>query len=458
VVRELTNIDKQSGDYISQHGSEEDVLNFLKTENVLAVNLDRIAWRMQDKAFFKTVTTLLAARHIYNHTLWSYGIKHDDPSAIRQYLQFAQEFVAQCGEWLDSPLLKIDPVVRKLYEFMEYRPLVNARVGQLGREREILNDRFYEQYQRLMKILSYRAALNDEELLAVTYYLLLQDRVAEAIEFFDRVDADKLRETLQYDYCAAYIGFSRGEPAKSKQIAAKYADYPVERWRELFANVVNQADEIERPEARVADDEDRTQVQTAQAARSPSLDFSLEGKQVRLDFQNLRSVTVNYYLMDIELLFSRNPFVQGESKQFENIVPNLVEVVELPEKGNRHTFAIPPQLAGGNVLVEIVGGGVTRSQAYFSNELRVQLMENYGQLRVTQGEANAPLSTVYVKVYARTKDGNVQFYKDGYTDLRGRFDYSSLSTNELDNVEKFALLIMSDEHGAVIREANPPKQ
>jgi hypothetical protein len=458
VVRELTNIDKQSWDYISQHGSEEDVLNFLKTENVLAVNLDRIAWRMQDKAFFKTVTTLLAARHIYNHTLWSYGIKHDDPSAIRQYLQFAQEFVAQCGEWLDSPLLKIDPVVRKLYEFMEYRPLVNARVGQLGREREILNDRFYEQYQRLMKILSYRAALNDEELLAVTYYLLLQDRVAEAIEFFDRVDADKLRETLQYDYCAAYIGFSRGEPAKSKQIAAKYADYPVERWRELFANVVNQADEIERPEARVADDEDRTQVQTAQAARSPSLDFSLEGKQVRLDFQNLRSVTVNYYLMDIELLFSRNPFVQGESKQFENIVPNVVEVVDLPEKGNRHTFAIPPQLAGGNVLVEIVGGGVTRSQAYFSNELRVQLMENYGQLRVTQGEANAPLSTVYVKVYARTKDGNVQFYKDGYTDLRGRFDYSSLSTNELDNVEKFALLIMSDEHGAVIREANPPKQ
>jgi hypothetical protein len=56
------------------------------------------------------------------------------------------------------------------------------------------------------------------------------------------------------------------------------------------------------------------------------------------------------------------------------------------------------------------------------------------------------------------QDGSVQFYKDGYTDLRGRFDFSSLSTNELDNVEKFALLIMSDEHGAVVREAAPPKQ
>ena len=52
----------------------------------------------------------------------------------------------------------------------------------------------------------------------------------------------------------------------------------------------------------------------------------------------------------------------------------------------------------------------------------------------------------------------MQFYKDGYTDLRGRFDYASLSTNELDVAQKFSLLILSDDHGAVVREANPPKR
>ena len=56
------------------------------------------------------------------------------------------------------------------------------------------------------------------------------------------------------------------------------------------------------------------------------------------------------------------------------------------------------------------------------------------------------------------KDGSVQFYKDGYTDLRGRFDYSSLSTSELDNVERFSILIVSDKNGAAVREAAPPKQ
>ena len=57
VVKQLTNIDKQSWDYISQHGSEDDVLDFLKSENMLRVNLDRIAWRMQDKAFFEQASS-----------------------------------------------------------------------------------------------------------------------------------------------------------------------------------------------------------------------------------------------------------------------------------------------------------------------------------------------------------------------------------------------------------------
>ena len=322
VVKQLTKIDKQSWDYISQYGSEDDVLGFLKTENILRVNLDRIAWRMQSKEFFEKAIPLLAARHVYNNTLWSYGVKHDDVPTIRQFLQFANQFVSQCGEWLDSPLLTIDPIVRHSYEQMDYRPLVNARVGQLGRKREILNDRFLAQYEHLLSILSYRPRLDDAERMTVIYYLLLQDRVEESLEFFGRVDPDHLATHLQYDYFAAYLDFYKSEPKLARQIAVKYAEYPVDRWREAFANIVNQADEIGKPAQKVADKEDRTQVQTAQAAKTPSFDFAVEARQVKINYQNLKSVRVNYYLMDIELLFSRNPFVQGNDKQFSNILPN----------------------------------------------------------------------------------------------------------------------------------------
>ena len=88
----------------------------------------------------------------------------------------------------------------------------------------------------------------------------------------------------------------------------------------------------------------------------------------------------------------------------------------------------------------------------------MQTIEQYGQVRVAHQLTGAPLPAVYVKVYARLRDGAVRFYKDGYTDLRGRFDYASLSTNELDGAERFAILVLSDEHGAVIREATPPKE
>jgi hypothetical protein len=61
-----------------------------------------------------------------------------------------------------------------------------------------------------------------------------------------------------------------------------------------------------------------------------------------------------------------------------------------------------------------------------------------------------------VKVYARHRGGAVEFYKDGYTDLRGWFDYATLSTNDLDRVERFAILVVSDQAGSAILEAGPP--
>jgi hypothetical protein len=67
----------------------------------------------------------------------------------------------------------------------------------------------------------------------------------------------------------------------------------------------------------------------------------------------------------------------------------------------------------------------------------------------------APLITIdhmYVCMWYSTV-----FWKDGYSDMRGRFDYASLSTRSVSSVEKFSLLIMSEEGGAVVRSASPPK-
>lgn len=119
---------------------------------------------------------------------------------------------------------------------------------------------------------------------------------------------------------------------------------------------------------------------------------------------------------------------------------------------------IPEALHNKNVLVEVTAGGQTKTQAYYSHTLATQIVENYGQVRVNHSGTGKPIAKAYVKVYAQFQDGQVRFYKDGYTDLRGRFDYASLSTNEIDQVQRFSILIMTDDAGATVREANPPKQ
>ena len=457
-VAKLSRVDKASWEYLSQFGTSEDVLKYLEQANLHRTNLDKIAFRVQDKAFFGTVTGLLAQRHAYSDTLWSYSLKHSAPAAAHEYLQHADGFVGQCGAFIDSPLLTIDPVARRAYQHLDYRPLVNARAHQLGQRRQIVNDRFHAQYHQLLKILSYRSDLDDAELMAVTYYLLLQDRVDEALGAFSRVRAERLATRLQYDYFAAYLAMVHEQPQQAREIVAKYAQYPVDRWRDLFAAMIAQLEEIAGQDTKVVDKESRTEVQTRLAATEASFDFQVEARKVTLNYQNLKQVQVNYYLMDIELLFSRNPFVQQYSGQFSNIRPNLTQTLDLPAKQAATTFELPKQLHSSNVLVEITGAGQAKSRAYYANALAVQIVENYGQIHVKHSDTGKPLAKVYVKVYAQMQDGTVNFYKDGYTDLRGRFDYTSLSTNELDFAKKFSLLVLSEEYGAVVREASPPQR
>lgn len=457
VVERLSRVDRTSWQYISQNGSSQDVLEFLRSANLHRLDLAKIAFRMRERPFFLQVVDLLGKRHRYDHTLWSYSVLHDEVPAMRQFLQHADSFVQNCGLQLDSPLLTIDPVRRGTYQQLDYRPLVNARTHSLGRRRQILNDRLHDQYHNLLKVLSYQRSLSDNDRLALTYYLLLQDRVSEALEVFTGIASKKVDTKVQYDYFDAYLAMYQQDVERAREVARRYSDYGVPRWQKAFVAIDTQLSEIDRHGIELVDPDNRDQQQTQLASTEPSLELKVEAKQITIEQQNLTEVEVNFYLMDIELLFSRNPFAQQYASQFSHIRPNQTEVVKLPAGQTTYVMDFPRELHNRNVLVEVRGGGETKSQPYYSNALSLQIIENYGQLRVADVSSGKSLSTVYVKAYAKMKDGSVRFYKDGYTDLRGRFDYSSLSTNELDQVEKFSLLILSDEFGAVVREANPPK-
>lgn len=463
VVTVLSKMDTTTWDYVSQHGSGEDVLDFLDKHNINRVNLERIAWRLKERDYYDQVISLLTRRHVYHHTLWSYAIFHNDIPNIREYLQFHDGFTQTIGLYINSDLVTLDPVVRKAYQHLEYSPLVNPRTHPVGKRPCILNEQFNAQYHRLMKVLSYKNTLGNDDLMAVTCYMLLQDRISDADQFFSRVNPDLPETRIQYDYFDLYLSYYKQDFQRCMTIAEKYAGYPVDRWRKIFQAALQQIREIDATETsgmpgKPVDDKDRNELQKRLADTEPALEFAIEAGKLTIMSRNISDARVNYYPMDIELLFSRNPFVQEVLGNFSSIKPNTSDLIQISLDQTETQFDLPEHYRNTNLMVEIEAAGIKKSHAYYANHLNVHVIENYGQLMVTQKETGHSLSTVYVKVYAGFADGRVKFYKDGYTDPAGRFDYTSLNTDELDHVEKFSILILSEKHGAVVREAKPPKQ
>ncbi|HOI91937.1 MAG TPA: hypothetical protein PLK28_15660 [Candidatus Rifleibacterium sp.] len=457
VVEELTNFDKNSWPWLSQNGTDAQILDYLEKNNIERLDLVQIAFRLKDRDFFIKVTDLLKKRHVFNDVIWSYGLMHGHLPAMKDYLPYTA-LAGQVGSSFESELLRVNPVARHTYQHREYWPLVNARVYPLGKRREILNQQFAAQYHALLADLRYRSQLNDHDLMAVVYYLLLQDRIEEASKFFGRIKDATIVETIQYRYIKAYLAFSHQQVDEAVSIAEPFKNYPVQRWQVLFADVLAQAAEIKDGQVQISYEEDRDQKQRLLAATQPDIELSVENRVVTLRQRNLKAVRISYYLMDIELLFSRKPFVQEVSGQFSIISPNYSEELLLEGKPEKLKISLPEKFRDRNLMIEVTGAGLTRNIAYYPHSLAVSMLEAYGQVQVRHQQTGKPVVSAYVKVYSRDNSGQVSFYKDGYTDMRGRFDYASLSTSQLDNVEKFSILIMSDEAGSLIREASPPNR
>ncbi|MEM6674619.1 MAG: hypothetical protein AAF726_17365, partial [Planctomycetota bacterium] len=457
VVETLSQEDTGTWEWISQNADLAGVIAYLDANNVRALDMSKVAWRMAERESFDAITGSLARRNHFVPVLWQYGVKHRDDRTARRYLEANGNLVARVEAPFRSPLVSLDARDRASYEHLAYEPLVNGRTHEFGGERRILNDQFAAQYMRFLRAVSLQRELSGEDRMELAYYLLLQDRIGEALAAFDRVDRDLVATGIQYDYMSAYMDFYRGDIEHAREVAAPYLAHPVTRWRSRFENVIAHLDEIEgiRP-VEGFDRDDRDQTQGALAGSEPILELSVESGRVTLAHERIDEVEVRYHLMDVEFLFSTNPFVRGDEGAFGFIRPNKAVRVALPVDQTVSSFTVPNEFRRSNLLVEVRGAGIARRATYFSGSLRAQGMERYGQVRVVESRSSKPLPRAYVKVYAKLANGQVRFHKDGYTDLRGRFDYVSVSGWDGAPVERYSVLVMHDEAGATITELTPP--
>jgi hypothetical protein len=122
------------------------------------------------------------------------------------------------------------------------------------------------------------------------------------------------------------------------------------------------------------------------------------------------------------------------------------------------TIQLPNDLKKQNLVIEINSQDTQIFKTFYQSDLKVQVNEKYGELRV-YNQTGKPLPQVYVKVFSKNNSGQELFYRDGYTDIRGKFEYAncSSSANSLSSIKKFALFVSHADHGSVIKECKTPE-
>ncbi|KAJ8531809.1 hypothetical protein ON010_g14152 [Phytophthora cinnamomi] len=130
---------------------------------------------------------------------------------------------------------------------------------------------------------------------------------------------------------------------------------------------------------------------------------------------------------------------------------------------------IPNELRAAQMMLrirEIPSSRTTSSVAppidiirpYFNSSLNVEIMTQCGVLQVLRD--GLPVRSCYVKVYAKVSSSGshtkTEFYKDGYTDLLGKFDYVGINGDLITNVQKFSILVSHEKFGATVEQVDPP--
>ncbi len=468
VANQPSVVDDQAWPYVADWGTDEQVVEFLKTANLQEIDLARIAFRMADRSMFTSVTDLLRSASVYHRALWSYALVHADEKCLGELLSLSPGFAAQLGAAIQSRLITTSRETRSELEHLDFRPLVVARSHVLGAKRMILNPELRAQYLSLLELIAHQKSVSEKQRLQLCYYMLLQNRIGEAIKWFESVDREAAGASLQVAYFDAYLEFYRGGYDRARAIASEYNNYPVTRWRDMFAAIIKQVDTRDELLAnrRNFDDAELTTDRASPTYRGERNDRgasvaaalemnSVDGKIV-VNYQQLEEIQVNYYEMDIELLFSRRPFVAMDGEEPPAIAPNQSSRIVCPAGSDTLEIDVPSELKNRNMIVEVTGGGLSRSMVATAGQIRAEAVEAFGQVRTRRRAGGTPVTGAYVKVYAKQRGGQVRFYKDGYTDLRGYFDYASLSTNDLDSAERFAILVLDEQLGAIVLEAAPP--
>ena len=499
---------------VSKNGNSQQIKDFL--ENILqpldGLDFSNLSSRLQnDKSFFLDIVHTLKNRFFFHFDVWKYSFIHEYFPAAREILSTNQKFIQEAGGHpFFSSLLSSSPsrtaeslssrracvYFNENDNYIEFTPLVQSRCHQLHEDsfsfsnyKEIL-----QSYKDLLMKFSFFPTLGVQQLLEGIYYLILQDRIQDAwkimneriLPIFEKATDSASPSTastsfpasstsicqlenvqeLQFDYVRAYLDISMpissdSPYATAKAITEKYLNYPIPSWRDKFAKIHESIEDFYKFKR---SENLSNEISNLIPSPVPKIEIlQMDEASVLLQFVSVSSISVNYYLMDVEATFSFEPFTDLNSSRCCLIKPSFHEDISLQPSNDSQVFSLPisNSFTNSQFMLEIIvpntSPPIRLTTPHFCSKFNVEFNNNAGFCVVRHQENFLPLPAVYVKVFSKFSNGEIKFYKDGYTDCLGYFNYSFLS-NQPDWITKFAILLHSPEYGSQIRTDIPPAQ
>ena len=237
-----------------QSGDKELILNYLETKNISnpkLFNFNSILWMLKDKDFFQRCISILKKRMTFNHKIWTFSLYHGDFELITELIQHTPSMIN------GIQYFKLKNTTIDTFSFEEFKPIINSRFHQLGGSGPtILNNNLATKYTELLNYLfKKKGSISDGDWLVLAYYFILQDRIEEAIEISQKINPESNPLKIQYDYMMAFFDMYVGMPEfkKAREICGRNVAYPIEEWRNLFIEIVNQISEFDGDVNSVAD-------------------------------------------------------------------------------------------------------------------------------------------------------------------------------------------------------------
>lgn len=564
VLRVLTELPPQAAgdtafDWAKHARTADDtkILEYLTSGDLSKVtDFSIIGPRCLSTSFYKAATDALRTRFTFPTVLWRYSVLHMDEQTLREYLPqtelgatagiaYASFSGGGAGGYLrPGALLLPISAEDQGYSHREYWPLINAYVHVLRKHSElpsVLQDNLVvrRQYKRLLARLLCQPQLLPLDALELCQHFIVQERIDEAEQLLGRFwqQLQQLQPGspahMQLTHMAAWLDLSARDTdtdlSAARRAAAAYQDCPDVQWRKRFRELRSLLQEIDAGSSSSSGGNAAVAVDAAadgggdaagdvamvpggegeeaepEAAAAPvMLDASLDkAGKLALRSSGITEVTVNMYEIDVELLFTLQPFKvmsQGNSgraagigiggsngkdsgdqlSQVSFVKPSRTAVVPMLQPAaapagqarsaaSREQLvdldALFPNIANRSALVEVMGRGTNKSLPRYCSSIQLSMFEAHGVLQATASGATAAASEqqhfivgAYVKVFATPVGGSTSdawFYKDGYTDRRGKFDYSSATGSK--KAAAFAVLVTAPGHGSVIAQVKAPQ-